>query len=153
VKLIGTEESLRLTKQASVDFNPVWSPDGRYIAFCRIQKGETGIYIIPAIGGAERRVREAHWEKQDFDDVLWLAGRLSWSPDGKLLAFSDRASRDDESSIFLLSLDSLEIRRLTSPGRVAGDYNLAFSPDGRTLAFNKFINLHGTGIGRRRAIS
>src|SRR5260370_18816653 len=37
VKIVGTEESLRLTKQsASIDFNPVWSPDGRYIAFCRI---------------------------------------------------------------------------------------------------------------------
>jgi hypothetical protein len=72
VKLIGTEELLRLTKQASIDFNPAWSPDGHYIAFCRIRKGETGIYIIPAIGGAERRVREAHWEEQDFDDVLAL---------------------------------------------------------------------------------
>ena len=38
VKLVGTEESLRLTKQASIDFNPVWSPDGRYIAFCRIRE-------------------------------------------------------------------------------------------------------------------
>jgi DNA-binding winged helix-turn-helix (wHTH) protein len=47
VKVVGTEESLRLTKQESIDFNPVWSPDGRYIAFCRIRKGETGIYIIP----------------------------------------------------------------------------------------------------------
>ena len=36
VKLTGTEELLRLTKQASIDFNPVWSPDGRYIAFCRL---------------------------------------------------------------------------------------------------------------------
>src|SRR5215469_4829087 len=51
VKLIGSEESLRLTKQASIDFNPVWSPDGRYIAFCRIAQNEPGIYIIPALGG------------------------------------------------------------------------------------------------------
>ena len=57
VKLVGTEESLRLTKRASIDFNPVWSPDGRYIAFCRILKGATGIYVIPASGGAERKVR------------------------------------------------------------------------------------------------
>ena len=142
VKLIGTEESLRLTKQASIDFNPVWSPDGRYIAFCRIQKDEAGIYIIPSIGGAERRVREARWEKQDFDDVFWLGGRLSWSPDGKLLAFSDRASRNEHASIFLLSLDSLEVRRLTSPGRVDGDYNPAFSPDGRTLAFNRGLSIY-----------
>ena len=142
LKLIGTEESLRLTKQASIDFNPVWSPDGRYIAFCRIQKGDTGIYIIPAIGGAERRVHEAHWEEQDFDDVLWLAGRLSWSPDGKLLAFSDRASRNEHSSIFLLALDSLDVRRLTSSSRAGGDYNPAFSPDGRTLAFNKDLSIY-----------
>jgi len=48
VKLVGTDESLRLTKQASIDFNPVWSPDGRYIAFARIVKGGTGFYVIPA---------------------------------------------------------------------------------------------------------
>jgi DNA-binding winged helix-turn-helix (wHTH) protein len=61
-KIVGTEELLRLTKQASsIDFNPIWSPDGRYIAFCRILKGQTGIYIIPALGGTERRLRETLW--------------------------------------------------------------------------------------------
>src|SRR6266852_2103981 len=95
VKIVGTEESLRLTKQASIDFNPVWSPDGRYIAFCRILKGETGIYIIPALGGAERRVRKTLWEEQEFSEVFWYSGHLSWSPDGKLLAFSDRASSNE----------------------------------------------------------
>jgi DNA-binding winged helix-turn-helix (wHTH) protein len=64
VKLIGSEESLRLTKQASIDFNPVWSPDGRYIAFCRVAQDEPGIYIIPALGGAERRVRKTLWWEQ-----------------------------------------------------------------------------------------
>jgi Tol biopolymer transport system component len=137
VKLIGTEESLRLTKQASIDFNPVWSPDGRYIAFGRIQKGETGIYIIPAMGGAERRVHKALWEEQEFYEVLWTAGRLSWSPDGKLLAFSDRASVSEAASIFLLSFDSLEVRRLTAPLRSRGDFNPEFSPDGQTLAFTR----------------
>jgi Tol biopolymer transport system component len=136
VKLVGTEESLRLTKQASIDFNPVWSPDGHYIAFCRIQKGQTGIYIIPAFGGAERRVRETHWEEREFYEVFWYFGRLSWSPDGKLLAFSDRASSKEPSAIFLLSLESLEVHRLTAP-QIPGDYNPVFSPDGRTLAFNR----------------
>ena len=136
VKLIGTEESLRLTKQASIDFNPVWSPDGRYIAFCRILKGETGIYIIPALGGAERRVHKTLWGEQEFYEVFWYSGRLSWSPDGKLLAFSDRASPNEPaSSIFLLALDSLEVRRVTSPLRSRGDFTPEFSPDGQTLAF------------------
>lgn len=101
VKIVGTEESLRLTKEASIDFNPVWSPDGRYIAFCRILKGESGIYIIPASGGTERRLRETLWQDQDSYQALYSAGGLSWSPDGKLLAYSDRASRDESaSSIF-----------------------------------------------------
>jgi Tol biopolymer transport system component/DNA-binding winged helix-turn-helix (wHTH) protein len=138
VKTVGTEDSLRLTKQtSSIDFNPVWSPDGRYIAFCRILKGQTGIYIISALGGAERIVRETLWGEQEFYDVLWSAGRLSWSPDGKLLAFSDRASRNEPTSIFLLSLDSMAVRRLTSPLHSSGASNPAFSPDGQTLAFTK----------------
>jgi Tol biopolymer transport system component/DNA-binding winged helix-turn-helix (wHTH) protein len=138
VKTVGTEDSLRLTKQtSSIDFNPVWSPDGRYIAFSRILKGQTGIYIISALGGAERRVRETLWGEQEFYDVLWSAGRLSWSPDGKLLAFSDRASRNEPTSILLLSLDSMAVRRLTSPLHSSGASNPAFSPDGQTLAFTK----------------
>lgn len=155
VKLIGSEESLRLTKQASIDFNPVWSPDGRYIAFCRIAQNEPGIYIIPALGGAERRLRKTLWEEQEFYETIGSVGRLSWSPDGKRLAFSDRASRNEPPSIFLLELDSLEDRRLTFP-RSRGDFDPAFSPDGRTLAFNR----RGAGIytvavlgGEERVIS
>jgi Tol biopolymer transport system component/DNA-binding winged helix-turn-helix (wHTH) protein len=136
VKLIGTEESVRLTPQGSIDFNPVWSPDGDYIAFCRIKKGDTGIYMVPAMGGAERKIRDTHWENRDFDQVFWYFGRLSWSPDGKLLAVSDRPSSNEPTSIYLLSLASLSARRLTSPG-LPGDYNPVFSPDGQMLAFNR----------------
>jgi DNA-binding winged helix-turn-helix (wHTH) protein len=140
VKIVGTEELLRLTNQASsIDFNPVWSPDGRYIAFCRILKGQTGIYIIPTLGGAERRVREALWDEQEFIQILPDANRLSWSPDGKSLAFSDRAARDERPSISLLSLDSLEVRKLPSPPRSRGASNPSFSPDGQTLAFTRVL--------------
>ena len=136
VKVIGTEDSLRLTNQDAIDFDPVWSPDGQYLAFCRIQKGQTGIYIISELGGAERKVRDTHWEAREFYEVFWYFGRLSWSPDGASLAFSDRLASNAPTSIFLLSLDSLAVRKLTSPG-LPGDYNPAFSPDGRTLAFNR----------------
>ena len=83
VKVIGNEESLRLTHQEAIDFNPVWSSDGRYIAFCRIQKGQTGIYLVSALGGSERKIRNTHWKEREFYEVFWYFGRLSWSPDGK----------------------------------------------------------------------
>jgi len=82
-------------------------------------------------------VRETHWEEREFYEVFWYFGRLSWSPDGKLLAFSDRPSSSEPTSIYLLSLDSLTGRRLTSTFEHPGDYNPAFSPDGQTLAFNR----------------
>lgn len=137
MKLIGDGEPLRLTKQDSVDFNPVWSPDGRYVAFCRIQQGQTGIYNVPALGGAERKVRDTHWEEREFDEVFWYFGRLSWSPDGELLAFSDRTASNEPTSIYLMSLESLAVRRVTSTSELPGDYNPAFSPAGATLAFNR----------------
>jgi Tol biopolymer transport system component/DNA-binding winged helix-turn-helix (wHTH) protein len=147
VEVVGTKEPLRLTKAASVDFNPVWSPDGRYIAFGRILKGETGIYIVPASGGAERKVRNTLWEEPELYEVFWQMGRLSWSPDGKLLAFSDHASHDDHaSSIFLISLDSLEVRRLTSPLFSSSDFSPEFSPDGQTLAFNRSLQVRQSSI-------
>ena len=136
VKLIGNEESLRLTHQEAIDFNPIWSPDGRYIAFCRIQPGHTGIYVVSALGGSERKLRDTHWEEREFYEVFWYFGRLSWSPDGKTLVYSDRLTSNEPTSIFLMSLETLAVRKLTSPG-LPGDYNPAFSPDGRTLAFNR----------------
>ena len=137
VKLIGTEEPLRLTKQESVDYNPVWSPDGRYIAFCRIQKGETGIYIVPTLGGAERKVRDTHWEEREFYEVFWYFGRLSWSPDGKLLCVFRSAHPATNLLRFLYYRSThSQFAELTSPG-LPGDYNPAFSPDGQTLAFNR----------------
>jgi len=90
--------------------------------------------IIPSLGDAERRVRKTLWEEQEYFETLGSAGRLSWSPDGKLLAFSDRPSRDEHaSSIFLLSLDSLEARRLTSAQGSRRALDPAFSPDGQIL--------------------
>ena len=69
MKLVDTGEPLRLTTNPAPDFNPVWSPDGRYIAFAR--EGEAGgIYLVPALGGARRRA----W--QNLSDRHLLQGRL-----------------------------------------------------------------------------
>jgi Tol biopolymer transport system component len=128
VKLIHTGAPLRLTTNPAQDINPVWSPDGRYIAFLRRSAERSGIYLIPSLGGAERKVGDA--------SIINYGSSLDWSTDGKFLAVVDRATSSEPYRIFLLSIETGEKQVLTSPPmKYNGDGNPAFSPDGRTLAF------------------
>ena len=107
VKMIGTNgPPLRLTTDAASDFGPAWSPDGRFIAFLRdLPSGKTAVLLIPAIGGPERKIAEI------FTDEPLLA----WSPDGNWLAISEKDSETEPFALSLLSVDTGEKRRLTSP--------------------------------------
>src|SRR5262245_49608054 len=58
VKLVDAETPLRLTTNAASDTKPVWSPDGRYIAFLREAAEGSAFYLIPALGGAERKLAD-----------------------------------------------------------------------------------------------
>jgi Tol biopolymer transport system component len=124
VKLIGAGSPLRLTTDPAADLYPAWSPDGRFIAFCRRWRTGDGIFLVPALGGSERKL----------SDVVGFSS-LSWLPDGKALAIRDRGSPQEPTAIFILWVESGEKRKLTSPPRGFGDSDPAISPDGKTLAF------------------
>jgi len=124
VQLIGAGTPLRLTSDPAEDLSPAWSPDGRYIAFTRRTATETGIFIVPALGGVERKLGRTEPSTHG----------LAWSPDGKFLAVVDRTPQA-RNHLDLLSVETLERRRLTSPPASFGDNQPAFSPDGKWLAF------------------
>lgn len=135
VQLVDTGKPVRLTESPANDFFPVWSPDGRYIAFVRSSAQDSGFYVIPCIGGQERKLADAAFSWPRPFRVL------DWSPDGKLLAVADRKSSLEPFSIFLVSVETGERRKLTSPPLTTsvsleeGDSCPVFSPDGRSLAF------------------
>jgi Tol biopolymer transport system component len=112
--------------------SPSWSPDGRYIAFERGTGADKGFYIVPALGGAERKVADVYeWNQQGTRSQV-----VDWSPDGKTLAVSDKTTEDEPWSIFLISVETNERRRLTQPAAAYNGDNFAtFSPDGSRLAF------------------
>jgi len=130
VKVIGTESVLRLTTHPGIDWAPAWSPDGRHIAFHRRTAAEDGIFLVPVLGGLERKLCSMQL------GALFREQAPSWSPDGKLLALSEPVPGQEYLRISLLSVESLERPALTSPPvSLRGDFYPAFSPDGRTLAF------------------
>ena len=132
----GTEESrLRLTRHPGADLDPAWSPDGRWIAFSRQGGGEhtATLFLISPVGGRERRLGE--FRVEDF------RGTVSWSPDSHWLAVPDQPAAKGPQGLFLVSVETSERRRLTScPELYLGDFSPAFSPDGQTLAFARFIS-------------
>lgn len=139
VKLVDAGEQLRLTTNPAPDLNPVWSPDGRFIAFTRTGK-ESGVYLVPALGGAERKLADI------FPSRTARILSLSYAPDGKTLAVADKESAADPFSIFLLSTETGEKRKLTFPVGPVGDETPAFSPDGQSLAFARSLAISTTDI-------
>jgi len=131
VQLVGAGTPLRLTTDPADDQSPAWSPDGRHIAFLRCPGSDQGVFTVPALGGPERKLQATAC----LPSVQDVGRSLDWSADGKLLAFPDKTSADGF-SIFLLSIETLEKRRLTVPPEEhQADLRPVFSPDSRSLAF------------------
>jgi len=127
IKGIDSERALRVTHHPADALSAAWAPDGAKIAFARTARGASGIFMVPAPGGAERRLVDAQ-----FGDPAFM--QLSWSPDARQLAY---AALDGEGSytIRLLQLDTLESKPLRTGGDCRDAALPTFSRDGRQLAF------------------
>ena len=129
VKLIGAGTPLRLTTHSDADSSPAWSPDGRFIAFFRQSTIGGAYYLVPSLGGAERKLANAYTNQI-------VSGRLfDWSPDGKFLLVAEQVSpKDSRVTIVLISIESGQKTTMTSP---PGPYvaSPTFSPDGKNVAF------------------
>jgi Tol biopolymer transport system component/DNA-binding winged helix-turn-helix (wHTH) protein len=134
VKQIGGGDPVRLTRDPADEYFPAWSPDGRSIAFLRALTPEhASVLLIPARGGRERKLAEVC--QADFG----AGSFLSWFPDGKQLMVVDKESASGPFSLFLLSVETGEKRKLTAPPHnFIGDQGSAVAPDGCVVVFSRF---------------
>jgi Tol biopolymer transport system component len=141
VHLIGGDKPLRLT-HIETGFNCCvsWSPDGRQLAFGRCGDNGGAVFIVPALGGAERKVTTVACNQE-------RAGWPVWTKDGKAMVITDQCSPKGAIGIALFSLATGEKRCLTHPeAGDRGDQSPVLSPDGSTIVFIRMHSISANEI-------
>jgi tricorn protease len=112
-----------VTMHEAHDISPVFSPDGRFIAFSSNRHGSYDVFVVPVYGGKPRRLT--------FDSADELVN--GWSPDGKSILFTSNQSIDFPPSTELYSVPVVggRVRRITSAEGKDGVY----SPGGDRIAY------------------
>jgi eukaryotic-like serine/threonine-protein kinase len=112
----------QLTADSADDFAPAFSPDGREIAFHRIEHGVRDIFVIPAEGGRAVRVTT-----NPHDDRI-----PRWTPDGQGLIYQCDAAQGGQTCAIARGPQGWgRPRPLTRDGGVLAD----MAPDGRRIVY------------------
>lgn len=82
--------AVRLTTQSSYEATPIWSPDGKQIAFSSDRNGGYDIYIMPSEGGSAKRLT--------YNSANEIPS--AFSADGKQVLFSSSIQDPAESALY-----------------------------------------------------
>jgi tricorn protease len=112
-----------LTMHESHDFNPVFSPDGKQIAFSSNRHGDYELFVIPIEGGRPRRL--THDAADDHP--------TGWAPDGKQILFMSSREVDFPRRIELYTVPAAggQAHRVSAHEGRDG----AFGPRGDRIAY------------------
>lgn len=139
VQQIGSGAPLRVTTDPRNDYNPVWSPDGQWIAFLReLSPGKSEVRLIAPLGGPERVVTEIR-KGEGFPSPPYM----TWCPESKCLVATDYDTATT-GPLSVILLETGEKRILTRPPAASSDIHPTISPNGRLLAFRRH---KGSSIG------
>ena len=127
-------EARLLVSHSANESRPLYSPDGRRLAFISTRTGNGDIYVLALDSGDLKRLTF-----DDSNDQL-----DAWSLDGRWIYFSS-SSRDISgmNDIFRVSVDGGTPMQV-SADLFTGEYFSAPAPDGRAIAFTG----HGFGLAQ-----
>ena len=92
IYLVDSEggEAVQLTSNTAYDYSPVWSPDGKTVAFASDRYGNFDIFTVPVEGGVPVRIT-THSAKE----TPW-----TFTPDGKNILFTAHIQDPASSALF-----------------------------------------------------
>ncbi len=120
----------RITSGPGAKMRPAFSPDGSLLAFSAELDGNLDVYVVPAAGGVPKR-------------LTWHPGRdvvQGFTPDGKSVLFTSprAAANTRHTQLFTVPVDGGLETQLPIPNAARA----AFSPDGKTIAYNPNAPAH-----------
>ena len=98
-------QATQLTSNTAYDYAPVWSPDGKEIAFASDRHGNFDIFTVPVTGGNPKRVTT-----HSGTDRPW-----SYTPDGKEIVFTAKI-QDPASSVLFPKSTMTELYAISKDG-------------------------------------
>ncbi|MFK8066888.1 MAG: Tol-Pal system beta propeller repeat protein TolB [Gammaproteobacteria bacterium] len=101
--------------------SPVWSPNGRQLAYVSFEEGNSSIFVQNIATG----------KRQVVSSGRGINSSPSWSPDNSKLAMT--LSKDGNPEIYIKDLKTKKLSRVTNNRAI--DTEASFSPDGRSLVF------------------
>jgi tricorn protease len=122
--VVGREggDARRLTTGIGTETNPLFSPDGKIIAFTADYEGNADVYLVEASGGVPRRLTY-----HPGADIV-----VGWTPNGDAVLFrSQRDSSTFAPRLFTMPLAGGHPSEVPLPQASEASY----SPDGRRLAY------------------
>ncbi len=120
----GTGEQIEVVGQGLGASFPRWSPDGNWITFQGVVRGQpVRVYVVPAKGGQPEPLLESRTDVRDAD----------WSSDGKSLVVSRDLEAGDPAGSELLVVDFATRHAEKIPGS-EGLAMSRWSPDGRYIS-------------------
>ncbi len=115
----------RLTSDPTQDNqSPIWSPDGRWIAFGSLRNGRWGLY---------RKSSDGNGDEELILESQYPTIPSAWSPDGKYLVHYVYAP--DELHQWVLPLPPAEAKPFRLTGLRSYEIQPQISPDGKWVAF------------------
>jgi tricorn protease len=129
----------RLTTDPGFDILPRFSPDGKYIAFTGQYQQNSDVYLIPAAGGAAKRLT-FHSDVVDEAPLRWGPDNMvvTWTPDSKNVVFLSR--RNTFNSWFGRYFSVAITGGLPSELPLDRGGMLSYSPDGQKIVYNRIFS-------------